>query len=162
MFCQEKIVVINYSDNYKLCEIPTINLIHTFCEHNPNCEILYLHTKGTTFYNNPNKQFVTDWKNMMLYFLVEKHTDCFEILKKYDATGCNYITTTFKNHFSGNFWWANSNYIKQLKRLPDICDRHESEWWILSNKLAKSYEIHNSSTNHYHNLYPRDKYIKLF
>jgi hypothetical protein len=162
MFCQEKIVVINYSDNYKLCEIPTINLIHTFCEHNQSCEILYLHTKGTTFYNNPNKQFVTDWKNMMLYFLVEKHTDCFEILKKYDATGCNYITTTFKNHFSGNFWWANSNYIKQLKRLPDICDRHESEWWILSNKLAKSYEIHNSSTNHYHNLYPRDKYIKLF
>jgi hypothetical protein len=159
MFSQEKIVIINYSDNYKLYEIPTINLIHTFCEHNDNCEILYLHTKGTTFYNNPNKQYITDWRNLMLYFLVEKYSDCFELLQNYDATGCNYITAPCKHHFSGNFWWANSNYIKQLKRLPDICDRHESEWWILSNKSVNSYEIHNSLTNHYHDFYPKDKYI---
>ena len=96
MFSQEKIVIINYSDNYKLCEIPTINLIHTFCEHNDNCEILYLHTKGTTVYNNPNKQYITDWRNLMMYFLVEKYADCFELLQNYDAAGCNYNTSQSK------------------------------------------------------------------
>ena len=152
---QEKIEIINYSNNYKLFEIPTINLIHTFCEYSDNCEILYLHTKGTT---NPNNQCVTDWRNKMLYFLVEKCADCFELLKNYDAIGCNYALKPFK-HFSGNFWWANSNYIKQLKRLPDICARHQAEWWVLSNESVNSYEIHNSLINHYHNLYPRNKYI---
>lgn len=84
----------------------------------------------------------------MLHFLVDK----------YDAIGCNYSLNPFK-HFSGNFWWATSNYIKKLDFLPDNCKRHKSEWWILSNETVNSYVIHNSLIDHYNNLYPKDKYI---
>jgi hypothetical protein len=158
MFSQEKIVIINYSDNRYLFEMPTINLIRTFCENNDNCEILYLHTKGIFHYNTPINQCIADWKNMMMYFLVDKYTNCFDLLQNYDAIGCNYSLEPFK-HFSGNFWWANSNYIKKLFFLPENCDRHEAEYWILSHDSVNSFDIHNSSINHYIENYPKDKYI---
>jgi hypothetical protein len=133
-FNHSKIQIINYSGNVTLFEIPTINLIRTFCEYNDNCEILYLHTKGVTC---PNSKNVSDWKNMMTHFLVNKCTDCFELLKKYDTVGCNYTEAPHK-HYSGNFWWANSNYIKRLSKIPCDSKRHDAEWWILSNDTINS------------------------
>ena len=154
-FQNNKIQVINYSKNTQLYEIPTINLIRTFCEYNDNCEILYIHTKGVTHHNNTN---IIDWKNMMIYFLVNKCNDCFKLLKEYDTIGCNYQESPYK-HYSGNFWWATSNYIKKLNIITNYKKRHEAEWWILSNKSVKYYEIHNSRINHYNNCYPPEKYI---
>ena len=156
-FQNNKIQIINYSENTQLFEIPTINLIHAFCEYNDNCEILYLHTKGISY---PNSKNVIDWKNMMIHFLVNNCKDCFELLKQYDTVGCNYLETPFK-HYSGNFWWATSNYIKKLNRIPNESKRHEAEWWILSNKMVKHYEIHHSGINHYETDYPKEKYIIL-
>jgi len=155
-FQNDKIEIINYSDNTQLFEIPTINLIRTFCEYNENCEILYLHTKGIT---HNNHIFIKNWTDMMLYFLLDKCVDCFELLKQYDTVGCNYQLTPYK-HYSGNFWWANSNYIKQLNMLPDDSKRHVPEWWILSNDTVNQYEIHNSQVNHYLSEYSSEKYRK--
>ena len=154
-FHHNKIQIINYSDDVNLFEIPTINLIRTFCEYNDNCEILYLHTKGVTC---PNSKNVSDWKNMMTHFLVNKCTDCFELLKKYDTVGCNYTEAPHK-HYSGNFWWANSNYIKRLSKIPCDSKRHDAEWWILSNDTVNSCEIHHSGINHYLTEYSSEKYI---
>lgn len=155
-FENTKIIIINYSENTELYEIPTINLIRTFCEYNDNCEILYIHTKGVTHNNNTN---IIDWKNMMIYFLVNKCNDCFKLLKDHDTVGCNYQEYPYK-HYSGNFWWANSKYIKKyLNKIPNGSKRHDAEWWILSNKSVKYYEIHNSRINHYNSCYPPEKYI---
>ena len=150
----DKIRIINYSENPLLFEIPTINLIRTFCEYNPNCKILYLHTKGISF---PHNQNITDWRNMMSYFLVNKTDTCLELLKNYDTVGCNYMDTPCK-HYSGNFWWATSDYIKLLTKIPDGSVRHASEWWLLSNNSVKNYEIHGSKINHYHTAYPFERY----
>ena len=155
-FNDHKIQIINHSYDAKLFELQTINLIRAFCEYNDNCEILYLHTKGVTC---PNSKSVSDWRNMMIHFLVNKCSACFDLLKDYDTIGCNYMHTPFKKHYSGNFWWANSNYIKRLNSLSTTGERHDAEWWILSDVSVKSYEIHNSRTNHYHAEYPSNKYI---
>ena len=155
-FQNDKIEIINYSENTQLFEIPTINLIRTFCEYNKNCEILYLHTKGII---HNNHIFIKNWTDMMLYFLLDKCVDCFELLKQYDTVGCNYLETPYK-HYSGNFWWANSNYIKQLNMLPDDSKRHSTEWWILSNDIVNQYEMHNSQVNHYLSEYSSEKYRK--
>ena len=155
-FQNDKIEIINYSDNTQLFEIPTINLIRTFCEYNENCGILYLHTKGITHNNHIN---IKHWTDMMLYFLLDKCVDCFELLKQYDTVGCNYQLAPYK-HYSGNFWWANSNYIKKLNMLPDDSKRHTPEWWILSNDTVNQYEIHNSQVNHYLSEYSSEKYRK--
>ena len=156
-FAHDKIQIINYSNNLYLWEIPTINLLRVFCENNDNCQILYLHTKGISHNNSNNK--INDWTNMMLYFLASKCTDCFELFKLYDAVGCNYSEKPFK-HFSGNFWWANSNYIKQLDLIDNNRDRHSAEWWILSDPKVKSFSIHNSNVNHYNTEYPPEKYCQ--
>ena len=156
-FQNNKIQIVNYSENTQLFEIPTINFIRSFCEYNDNCDILYLHTKGISY---PNSKNIIDWKNMMIYFLVNNCKDCFELLKQYDTVGCNYLETPFK-HYSGNFWWATSNYIKSLNRIPNESKRHEAEWWILSNKMVKYYEIHHSGINHYERDYPKEKYTIL-
>jgi len=178
-FHHNKIKIINYSDDVNLFEIPTINLIRTFCEYNDNCEILYLHTKGVTC---PNSKNVSDWKNMMTYFLVNKCTECFELLKKYDTVGCNYTEAPHK-HYSGNFWWANSSYIKRLSKIPCDSKRHDAEWWILSNdtvtpstvvsgvpsltgafgygSLHTICEIHHSGINHYLTEYSSEKYSTI-
>jgi hypothetical protein len=96
---------------------------------------------------------------MMLYFLVNKCADCFELLESYDAVGCNYLENPFR-HFSGNFWWANSNYIKHLDLIDNTDERHFAEWWILSDPKVKSFSIHNSNVNHYETEYPPEKYCQ--
>ena len=150
----DKLKIINYSDDPKLFERPTINLIYLFAKHNPNVNILYLHTKGVS-YGKPGQNIV-DWKNLMLYFLVENHKVCLDLLQEYDAVGCNYLTEP-KKHFSGNFWWAKGSYINTLSPITDII-RHSSEFWIVNNDHNKHYCIYNSGINHYKQSYPLIRY----
>ena len=154
VFSNNKIKIINYSNDVFLWEIPTINLIRVFCEYNNNCQILYLHTKGII---DPDNTKIIDWTDMMLYFLVIKHNYCFELLEKYDAIGCNYLLNP--KHFSGNFWWSTSKHIKQLDIIRDNLDRHQAEWWVCSKHANNTFEIHNSNLNHYNLNYPSNKYV---
>ena len=94
---------------------------------------------------------------MMLYFVVDKCDTCLELLDSYDTVGCNYTDKPHK-HYSGNFWWATSNYIKLLKNIPDDSLRHSAEWWLLSNEYVRSNELHNSKINHYEDEYPLQCY----
>jgi hypothetical protein len=153
----DKIKIINYSHDPLLYEMPTINLIRSFCEYNANCKILYLHTKGIL---HNHSKCVNDWIEMMLYFLVDKSSKCLELLDKYDTVGCNYnVSPKIPKHYSGNFWWANGDYIKLLKKIPDGSFRHAAEWWLLStSNSVNSYNIHNSEINHYKEEYPSSCY----
>ena len=73
-------------------------------------------------------------------------------------------------HYSGNFWWADTNYIKTLSNVLDRSlyydekfteqfDGHRFcyEIWISSNK-PKVRSIHYSAVDHYYALYPRERY----
>ena len=150
-----KIKIINFSNNINLYECITLNLIHLFSHFNHNTNILYLHTKGVSYnylHNNLN-----DWINLMLYFLIEKHDECLKLLNNYDTIGCNLLSLPHK-HYSGNFWWSNSNYIKNLTQVK--YQKHEAEWWLLSNNNVNPYCIYSSNINHYQEPYPRNLYVK--
>jgi hypothetical protein len=164
----EKFEVINFSDNTQLFETPTINLIQNFSEKNPNSYILYLHTKGIRYFFD--SQLINDWIDYMLYFLVEEYKNCITILdNNYDVIGCNYSDDMDKEswkytkpypppHYSGNFWWANTNYLKRLNILPlDSIERNKPEFWLFTNNPI-FYNLHSSNINHYHSLYPRNNY----
>jgi hypothetical protein len=165
----DKYEVINCSENSKLYENPTINLINDFSNTNPNSYILYLHTKGIRYSKEDDKE--NDWINYMLYFLVEEYRNCISILdEKYDTAGCDYSIELDQKvfdgyhpyppppHYSGNFWWANSNY---LKTLPKLCvqppDRNAPEFWLFQNN-PNCYNLHSSNINHFHMTYPRTAY----
>jgi hypothetical protein len=95
-------------------EVSTIRLIQSMTRHfndiyDHNVKILYLHTKGVSY--KETYQQIVDWRNMMIYFLVEKYESNFHLLDSglFDAIGSNYYTLP-KRHFDGNFWWSTSRY----------------------------------------------------
>ena len=67
----EKIIVINYSNDISLFENATIKQIVTFSKLHDNYNILYLHTKGVSYkddhYFYPG---ILSWINYMLYSLI--------------------------------------------------------------------------------------------
>jgi len=122
--------------------------------------------------SRPKNEYVKDWNNMMTYFMVDKWKDCIKELEEYDTVGCNLSFDNKKGnklkirHFSGNFWWANSDYIKKLdlelltKRRKKYKIRFSCEFWVLSNNDAKYKSIHNSGSNHYKSPYSLKIYEK--
>ena len=157
----------NYSNDNLLFEIPTINKIKEFSEKNKNCYILYIHTKGVSF--DDNYQEENDWIDMMLYFLYQER--CLELLDTYQTLGCNYTTdgkdyhpdgttTTAPPHYSGNFWWAQSNYLASLPLISETnFKKNDAEYWL--HKLPHTFfELHHSGIDHYRERYPKKKYLK--
>ena len=156
-------IVTNYSDNNLLFEIPTINKIKQFSELNPNCKVLYVHTKGVSF--NDDYQEENDWINMMLYFLTKPRLN----LDDYDTIGCNYTidgrnyyqdgtTSLAPPHYSGNFWWAKTNYLASLPLISEnAVNKNDAEYWLHKNN-PKYYELHHSGIDHYLERYTIEKY----
>ncbi len=122
----------------------------------PQFQYLYLHTKGVS--HLVAKQSVTDWTDMMLHFLVEKHVMCGHLLASgaYDAIGVNYksgfITAKSSKtgtaasqpeyrggvspHFAGNFWWTTGDHLSRLEELQynqyKGLNRLRAEMWLLN------------------------------
>ena len=114
----EKIVVINYSSNTELFECATIKQVISFSKLHKDYKILYLHTKGVS--RNKDEwcmNGVISWTNYMLYCLVDNANSCIKLLNTYDTVGCNFRGDSVhaKQHYSGNFWWATSEYLQKLK-----------------------------------------------
>lgn len=131
---------VNYGDKYENLhlskhmneyEFPTLNHLRSYCLDN-SCKVLYLHTKGVS---TPNNQCIEDWRNYMLYFTVEGFKKCLIMLDDYDTCGVD-LRGEPVLHYSGNFWWANSNHISSLplpKQLPVVLtERHKAEFWACS------------------------------
>jgi len=156
-----KYIVTNYSDNSLLFEYPSLNKVKMVAKNNPDSNILYLHTKGITHINTNTINNVSDWTNMMLYFLVEKHSECINKLNEgYDTVGCNYNSgnDSIPKHFSGNFWWSKSTYINNLHVLSENANnRAYAEFWLFT-KNHSYYNIYSSCVDHYIYSYPMEIY----
>ena len=110
----EKIIVINYSKDINLFECITIKQIISFSKMHNNYNILYLHTKGSSYTKNYiYNDGIVSWTNYMLYCLVDNFQTCTDLLNRYDTVGCNFRNDP-KKHYSGNFWWARSSYLQKL------------------------------------------------
>lgn len=146
-------------------EIDTIKYLHKFCNNiNENIKILYLHCKGVSHNKDKNVQ---SWIDYMEYFNIYKWKDCINKLNEYDTCGVNLQEEPVK-HYSGNFWWSNSSYIKKLPefninncKVPYCINnpRMYCEFWLLDNNFCKPFTMWNSNINHYHQFYSEKEYI---
>lgn len=153
----DKFEVSNYSTETNLFEIPTLNKMIKYSRNNPNTNILYLHSKGITY--NDKYEEILDWINLMLYFLIDKHEECLNFLNIVDAVGSNYYTLPFE-HYSGNYWWVNTDYFKKLNLISENnVDKMVAEQ-MLFKKNPKFHAMYTSNVNHYCNKYPRNIYEK--
>jgi hypothetical protein len=100
--------------------------------------MLYLHSKGITSVENHLKNGDPQvfknyyyWRHFLNWGVVEKWKDCVvELLTGHDLAGVNYFNEPAP-HFSGNFWWAKSSYIRTLP------DPSTIEWWYELQKNTK-------------------------
>jgi hypothetical protein len=158
-----KIEIVQYKENWE--ETQTMQWIRSYAAKNPDDYVLYFHTKGITRYTEATES----WRRYMEYFAVENWKDCIDKLKEgYDCCGVRWHTGTFMGkfpHFSGGFWWANTNYIKTLNGTYLDClkrsnDRFYREFWIGSNPKVNQYSFHDNGIDPYAVVYPRSLYEK--
>ena len=157
-------------------EILTLAGLKNSCDADPvESYVLYIHHKGIT---RPHSEAVRDWRNLMMYFNVTKWRDCVEKLDQgYDTAGVNW-RENFPNeypHYSGNFWWAKSSYIKRLPafqhphengyrpqfRFSGWLHKQDAEFWIGLGQ-PKSAVLYSSGGyhDHYQLPYPPEIYRK--
>jgi len=133
-------------------ETPTLRMLKDFCESNPGKKILYIHSKGVTRNNLTHNC----WRLYMEYFCVHKWRDCVADLDTHDCAGCLWVSqnqipvfppgsrpsTHYPPHFSGTFWWTNSDYVCRLDHsLLNTAERTDREFWIGSaNPKVKAYK----------------------
>jgi hypothetical protein len=119
-------------------------------EYSSNTPMLYLHTKGLSYTHPIMKRNVEAWVRYLDLFVINKWEECVKALEENDAAGGLYVYQDPK-HFSGNFWWANSDYLKTLPRLNshNINQYNRGEFWILSN-TDKVYSVQDNT--------PQDRY----
>ena len=127
-----------------MAEIPTLNSLreHSLSE---DFNVLYIHTKGVAYLEKGNtKEIVMYWRKYMEHFCIGKWKECLNALDEYDAAGCEFYGSNkhFSGnvnppHFSGNFWWARSSYLRTLPRVEDVilpeihsAERMKAEFWI--------------------------------
>lgn len=128
-----EIIYKNYDPS--VYEIPTINKLLEFVKTNKNHYILYLHTKGATKKKCNGINYQEKWSDVMQHFCIKNHKKCVELLDKgYDTVGCLLQNILyFGAHYSGNFWWTKSSYIKNHDYLPKDTTSwgRGAEFWLL-------------------------------
>lgn len=116
----------------KAYEFPTINLLKKHSNTDQKFFYYYIHTKGVSF---PQHKGGKHWRDYMMYYNVTKWNECVEKLKEgYETCGCKLYEHTkgFPKHYSGNFWWAKSEYIQRCPPVEglDHSDRFQAEFWL--------------------------------
>lgn len=137
----------------------TLKLISDIVQ-NRDCHVAYFHTKAIT-----NLNYSTQcWRRMLDHFTISKWRDSKALLNEYDAVGAMFRQHPAP-HFSGNYWWANSNYIHKLDNTfitPAISPhgRFGAEFWIGSGANLKLKCIHDyHGTNPYNENFEINNYL---
>jgi hypothetical protein len=133
--------------DFTVAELPMINLLHEHSKTN-DFKCLYFHTKGSSSdYQKHIKINQKSWRKYMEYFCIEKWESNISLLNKFDTIGTSLIFANdswYQNHYAGNFWWANSSYIKTLSSVYDNTSkgRYKAEMWLLSNRNVNAFNWH--------------------
>ena len=144
-------------------EYPTLIQIYSCARQTADVRFhWYAHTKGVSHYGMPCAANVADWLQLLVYFNILKWRDRYDNLNTHDICGVNWREYPWP-HFSGNFWWARSDYVRRLIHPDDargICtfgDRYGAEAWIGTGDPVL-YCCHESGIDHYKQPYPSSLY----
>lgn len=90
----------------------------------------YVHTKGVSWPDHPGGKY---WRDYMNHYNLKLWKDnVINLCIGYDTSGVKIVNKNFPLHYSGNFFWFNSEYVKTLPTLNklDRTDRFKAEMWI--------------------------------
>ena len=145
-----------YSPQYDLYETATLNKIW-YAAKQEEFNVLYLHSKGVS-HNGTNQQ-ILDWVEYLTYFNIDRYSDCLKQLEDNDVVGVN-ISNDIMIHYSGNFWWSKSSYIKKSTQYCVHYSYNAPEYWITLSRegsyvdlfhLEDNFTLVKPSEEHYKN-----------
>ena len=137
-------------------EFPTLQLIENeINKTDSNIKILYFNGLGVT----GNNLFKQSWRKYLTYFNIYQFMECIKALDNgYNVAGVDWRIDPVP-HFSGNFWWANSSYLKTLPKIQSLNKpyspiiltlRHNAEMYIgMNNSIVKPRILHQSNVSQY-------------
>uniref|UniRef100_A0A6C0HBG8 Glycosyltransferase n=1 Tax=viral metagenome TaxID=1070528 RepID=A0A6C0HBG8_9ZZZZ len=159
LFNDPKIVIRGTDRDISLSEVYTINLLYEDAQ-KEDFNVLYIHTKGIT--RHSLHKSVYDWVNYLCYFNIYQFKKCIDFLEDYDTVGVNLVVNNpdVVTHYSGNFWWSKTSYIRKLEKCFYYC-YNSPEYWITEKNIGKYHCLWNSNINHYHEEYPHYLYDSL-
>lgn len=140
-----KIKVIDYSNNKSIYEFHTLNILKEDADNSTDgYYIFYFHTKGVSFSKENNRvafEGGTFWRRFMDEYTISRWKDNIaELDKGYETCGTQLRPTRdFPVHYSGNYFWAKSSYIRLLPKIGElnIKDRFQGEFWLgIKNPVA--------------------------
>ena len=146
----------------------TLSFLRLFARKNLGSKIFYIHSKGVTHKDSKPQN---DWRKMMEHYIITQHESCLHELERSDVVGVNwhlgegYMGATAKKcggvqvtpHFSGNFWWANAEYLERLPSLFPLVNKYQCEFWIGLNNPCVA-ELWNSGLHHHRLSYAKWNY----
>ena len=157
----DKIKIINFLNSEKVkvdlvnnnFEFPTLIQIREISQ-NENFKGIYIHSKSTSYsINHPDKWKYHFWRKLMNYQILNNWKSCYYNILSHDLVGtlfrrgiCDiedywkYYSEKsdkfrFTDHFSGNFFWFDSEYFSKLPILNTLQkeNRFNAEWYPFSN-----------------------------
>lgn len=164
----DKIQIKNFSKNLKNYERICLNDLKDWSQQNESY-VFYFHSKGVSkpqFRDN-----IWSWRKMMEYFLVQNHQKCIELLGSHDAIGISLrevgtdakiLNENHKFHFSGNFWWSKTNYLKKIPKIPDIDMSYGGNYWLCERWVLQPWpnvvalELYKPEYYHYYDFHAED------
>jgi len=151
----KKFEIVLFSTNAKLYEFPILEFLKNKSEKD-KFYAWYIHAKGVI--SGRKNKIIKYWRHHLEYFIINKYENCVKTLNDgYDCCGIwQDDITQLPNveHFSGNFWWANSKYIKKLPYFSE--EEKSNRWKVLEwfdkvkpnyKSLSKAYLDHRKCVN---------------
>ena len=147
----------------------TLSKIHQYCL-TEDANVCYIHNKGMTSHirhlmnSNLTEVYLRNyyWRKYLDWGVLGQWYKYHDRLSYYDVMGINYREHPSK-HFSGNYWWSKSSYIKTLPKPSDLNwwnklkeksndswlksapNRFKDEHWICCGKDVKVFAYHNTN-----------------
>lgn len=167
----KKVEIIYQIDKQDLEQSLTLTSLHLNA-HAFSGHIFYTHTKGVSHNSGEEDINQRDWRKMMEHYIIDRWKMCIGELEKNDVVGINWHLgegymnakskyaegTPITPHFSGNFWWATTDYIKRLPILLPLKSKYECEFWIGKANPSVA-ELWHTGIHHHKTSYPELEYI---
>ena len=161
LFSRPKKSQVLYNKRLTKDEGETVESVYRFCKLNPDYKVLFFHAKGAS------RQFVPQlhaWRMFLEYIVIDRWKECIKKLKTYDAVGAK-LRMHPSPHFSGNFWWANADYVATLDESFLYTDgehgKIDRELMIGTGDRFDPYDMHHvhKEMNMYDTIFAEDNYI---
>lgn len=135
-----KFQVAEYSTTHELYEFQTLDVLKTHADQSADDYYLYyIHGKGVSYgKDHENKKAYsggTFWRRHLEKWTIEKWKENVAMLDMgYETCGTQMRVRDWARHYSGNFFFARSEYVKILRPIQqlDLSDRNQAEFFILS------------------------------